>query len=165
MADDRRIRPDDRRDVYRAKTPPRGTDTFGEDEPTGVGTDPQVFRAVKALHGEIRKVESQASASHSEIKHRVDRIDEKLDGVAESNAMVVGKIEILTTTLTRPRTVSTDLHLMRQVSTSALAEKVLDENRDRQQFSRKLILQIASGVFSAGVLGAVVALLVQHCKG
>ncbi len=137
------------RDVYVRKTPARGVEEF-EDEPTGVGTDPQVFRAVKRLRAEQDKLGA-----------KVEKIDEKLDGVAESNAMVVGKLEILTTTLNRPRTVSSDVRFIQQTTHATLADKVLDAHVEGKRFSRALILKIVGGVFSAGVLGAVFHWLLQ----
>jgi hypothetical protein len=140
------------RDIYYAKTPARGVPIgdFSAEEVTGVHTDPQVFRAVKQLRHEQDK-----------LTDKVERIDHKLDNVAESNAMVVGKLEILTTTLNRPRTLSSDIRMIQQTTTATLAEKVLDDHKESKRFSRAVILKIVTGVFSAGVLGAVVMWLLQ----
>jgi hypothetical protein len=71
------------------------------------------------------------------------------------------KLEILTTTLNRPRTLSSDIRMIQQTTTATLAEKVLDDHKESKRFSRAVILKIVTGVFSAGVLGAVVMWLLQ----
>jgi hypothetical protein len=134
--------------MARRRSPAHGVDSFDYEEPTGVGTDPQVFRAVKRLRQE-----------HDKLSGKVDTLDEKLDGVTVSNALVVGKLEILTTTLTRPRTHSSDL---RHAVTSTLAERVLAEQQESVKFSRALTLKVVGGLFSAGAIGALVTWLLQR---
>lgn len=124
-------------------------DPFDFEQKTDVRDNPQAYRAIKQLRLDLQQSEIKTASAISEVKTEVKHLDEKLDGVVKSNERVVGKLEGLTTALTRPRTVSEDIRVVRET-------KVIEEKSEKKKFSRALILTIAGGLCSAAVFGAIV---------
>ena len=109
------------------------------EETTGVHTDPQVFHALKSLHGEMQANKREAAQAHGALRKDLDAFktsvsttlggfDEKLDRVAESSARTAGAVEVLAQQ--RSRTPSTDTRTVAAaVVTETLATHVLEERK------------------------------------
>jgi hypothetical protein len=104
----------DDRDVYRPKTPPAGvvTSTWHE-QPTGVHSEPWLFRALKDLKSDIGKVDKRQA--------------EQGEAIAE----IRGKVDTLASFVPRPKSPSNG------VSQMLLADK-LDEGKVRRRFWLKI---------------------------
>jgi hypothetical protein len=146
------------RDRFVRKTPPAGIAAQIADgapsqpwteEPTGVHTDAQVFRAVKALGEELAQNKIEAAKAHGALKQEVHELAKGVDGRLTKQdhvlARMAGQLDVLVP-MARPRPDSSE--------TKAIVSKALASSSTT--FRRDLILKIATGVFSAGVLGALV---------
>jgi hypothetical protein len=137
---------------------PRGE--FDFEVPTAVGTDVQVFHAVKALHTRLDRNEEKAAAAHGsltrevgalkvgldELKDVTDKQDLKLDKLAEGQAKVVGYIEgQRDASDRRSKSPSSMLRMVKQTTTETLAEQVLADVRDDKRHRRKLTLLVVGG--------------------
>lgn len=145
------------------RTPSTGVPTPWHDETTGVHTDGQVFRALKALHGEMEANKAAAAKAHGALSARVTALtakvegiektvggfDQKLDRVAENSAETAGAVKAMLSQRSRPPSGET-----RAVAKEALAEQVLAEAREGKRFSRKAILMILGGVIGLVTSGA-----------
>jgi hypothetical protein len=159
------------RGEIRRSTPARGIETLPDrqpswDEDTAVGTDVQVFHAVRDIGRELTAHKRAAAAAHgalaerlSGVEAKVDGLDSKLDVVAIGNANLSGKMDVLLSSR-RDRSVSSET---RTVVTETLATEVLKDARERKQderaakqFRRKLLLKIVGGAITAGGGGALV---------
>lgn len=155
----------DRRDIRipkeRPMTPAEGAPIQSwREETTGVHTD-QVFRALKALGEDLEKNKLEAAKAHGalkqelvEMKTSVDTRLTKQDHVLadQSNVLsrMAGQLDVLVP-MARKRPDSAE--------TKALVDTAIENSG--VVFRRKIILQIITGVFSAGVLGAVIHWLVS----
>lgn len=143
----------DPRDFAGPKTNPHGVPTaFSADEKTEVNTDVQVFRAVKGLHARITESEQAAAKSHGELKTEVNGLREDVQGLAVGQATTAGKLDVLLA-MQRSRSPSSDA---RTAAEQTMAKQILDDDLDRRRSNRKFWLIVAGGVFSSGVVGALV---------
>ena len=151
----------DRRDIRvpkeRPLTPAEGAPISAwHEEPTGVHTDAQVFRGLKALGEEMQKNKLEAAKAHGalktelvDLKTTVDQRLTKQDTVLANQNVVLsrmaGQLDVLVP-MARTRPTSSE--------TKAIVDKALKTSATT--FRRDLILKIVGGVFSAGVLGALI---------
>jgi hypothetical protein len=144
----------DRRDIRipkeRPMTPAEGAPVQSwHEEKTGVHTDVQVFRAVKALGEELAENKIEAAKAHGALKQEVHELAKSVDGrlTKQDNvlARMAGQLDVLVP-MSRQRPDSSE--------TKAIVSKALATSSTT--FRRKLILTIASGVFSAGAVGALI---------
>lgn len=137
--------------------PSRGT------KPTGVHTDPQVFRAVKGIYDELQESKRQAAAAHGALKQEVTALDKKvdtlagkLDDVMVATATVSGKMDVMLATRTRSPSSET-----RMVVREQLAEQVLAEQKAERDHSRAVRLKIIGGVIGVLTSGAVIGAFIH----
>jgi hypothetical protein len=141
------------------------------EEPTGVHTDAQVFRALKALGEEVKTIGSdltqnklEAARAHGALKSevaqlskRMDATDGKLDDVATLSATVSGKIDVLLADR-RGRSSSSET---RGVIKETLAERVLAEQQAAAAHSRAVRLKLLGGVIAVLTSGAVIGAVIH----
>lgn len=158
------------RDGMPRKTPPAGVAAQlapvfvdPEDEKTDVHN-----AAMRAL-AEIREIDKKLDASKLEaarahgalktevlgLKTTVDKMDEKLDRIAEGHAAVAAVVE------ERARRRSGERPSIEATVEAQLAKHENAENRERRDFRRKIALAVVSGLFS----GVVIVWLLQHYLG
>lgn len=145
----------------RSSTSPKGTPVIvpHEDpdfeEDTGVGTDVQVFRAVKAVHKRIDESEAKAAKAHgmltqevTGLKSEISRIKTDVTGLKiafkeqvakqDASSAVVnkldGKMDVLLA-VHRNRSVSSET---RTVVTETLAERILEDDLDKRAAEREV---------------------------
>ena len=160
------------RDYARPKTNPHGDATvFGTEEPTQVGTDVQVFRAVKALHTRINQSEAEAKRSHGELQQEVvgltsavGRLDGKQDEQSKILHSLAGKMEIVVSDrqlAQRSRSPSSITRAAADAAKVTIAEQVLLEQRAERSYSRKVKLLIVGGIISLLTSGAVIGAIIH----
>jgi stress response protein YsnF len=117
------------------------------EEPTGVHTDAQVFRAVKKLGEELEANKREAAKAHGALKQEVAELAKSVDTRLTKQDLVLermaGQMDVLVP-IKRSRSDSSE--------TRAIAADVVAKST--MQFRRDVVLKIVTGLFSAGVLGA-----------
>jgi len=177
----------DNRDHQRPKTNPHGVvlDAIAE-EKTAVGTDAQVFRAVKALHKRLDDNEKKSEAAHGALTAKVaaletvtksldakqdkqseiiEKFDEKLDATIAGHAKIVGYIEGQRDEANRrAKSPSSTMRMVQETTSTTLAGKVVDDMLEERRSKRKNWATIIGGVFSTSVLTAIItAAATGHC--
>lgn len=144
----------------RRRTPASGVPEHVEwdDEPTGVGTDARVFRALKSLKSDLEDSKAEAARSHGELRGEVKEMGgevkemkDEIKGLAVGHATVAGKLDVLLA-MQRDRRDSSPRESVKE----KLAEAVLSDRARDKKFRHKLILLIAGGVFSSASVGALI---------
>lgn len=153
--------------LVRKDTPLRGVDIPVFVDPDNDKTDVH-NAAIRAL-AEIRELDKKIDASKTEaarahgalkaevlgLKTTVDKMDQKLDRIAEGHAAVAAIVQ------DRGRRSSGPQRQVEDTVKTVLADRVLAEDSARRDFRRKVALAIVSGFAS----GAVILWLLQHYLG
>jgi hypothetical protein len=164
---DRQKRPGtnaDRDVLVRKETPALGSPVFvdPDDEKTDVhNASMRALAEIRELDKKLDAQKLEAARAHGALKTEVlglkttvEKVDQKLDRIAEGHASVAGKLEVVLADRGRPRSDSAQRRAV------MLAEQVLGKERDRQGFKHAALLQVLSGLFAVAV--AAVA-LVRSC--
>jgi len=173
----------DNRDHQRPKTNPHGAVPVFVDpgsEPTGVDTDAQTFRSLKALHRRLDTNEAKAEAAHEALTAKVgtletatklldqkqdrqseiiERFDEKLDTTNAANAKIVGYLEgqQAERIASRSKSPSSMMRLQHGDASLTLAGKIVDDQLKTKEWWRTQTAKI----ISSGVVGAVVTFVLH----
>jgi hypothetical protein len=146
------------RDVYVPKHPTPASGVPAEDwreEPTGVGTDAQVFRAVKKLGDELAANKLEAAKAHgalkkelTEFKTSVDskltKQDEILDELHERSVRQGAQLDILVPMATNARS------RPNSAETRAIAAEAVEKHATTTatKFRRDLVLKVVGGIIA-----------------
>jgi hypothetical protein len=125
------------------------------EEPTGVHTDAQVFRAVKALGEELQESKRQAAAAHGALKQeitqtrsdfdaRLTKQDATMAGHGQMLHRMAGQLDVLVPMGGRSKSDSAE---MRGIADKAIAASAT-------KFRRDLILKLVSGAVALVTSGA-----------
>lgn len=142
------------RDHYVPKhpTPVRGLATVEDwrEEPTGVGTDAQVFRAVKKLGEELEANKVEAAKAHGalkkEVSERIDGVEKRLTKQDLVLERMAGQMDVLVP-LTRAKSPSAE--------NKAIDERIQKHaTTEKAKFRRDLILKLVGGAVALVTSGA-----------
>lgn len=142
MSRDRDVR------VPKERAPAEGAPTAPwHEEPTGVHTDAQVFRAVKALGEELEASKKQAAAAHGALKQEVVDLAKHVDGRLNKQDLMLerisGQMDVLVP-MKRSRSDSKE--------TKAMVDEALANSATK--FRRDLILKLVGGAVTLITSGA-----------
>lgn len=137
------------------------------DEPTGVHTDAQVFRAVKKLGEELAQNKIEAARAHGALKSevaavekKIDALDEKLSGKIDAAVVNIATVSGQMSVMLSDRRGRSPSSETRATVKETLADQVLAEQRAAAAHSRAVRLKLlgaALGVLTSGaVIGAVI---------
>lgn len=149
----------DRRDKYVPKhpAPAGGVPVEGApmqawtEEPTGVHTDAQVFRAVKKLGEELQESKRQAAAAHGALKQEVADLAKSVDRRLTAQDMTLNRMAGQLDVLVPMKRSRPDSSEMRDIVAQTVAEH---ETVTGDKFRRDLILKIVGGGITLVTSGA-----------
>lgn len=171
----------DDRDHARPKTSPFGIPTsppprgeFSFEEKTEVGADPavaQVFHAVKELGRQFVENKSNAEKAHDALTVKIEGIATEVVEQGKGLARVVGYIDGQEAETKRQqaesdrrsKSPSSMMRIIQETSTTMLAGKIVEDQVEGRRFTRKLVLQIAGGIFSTATITAAITYAAGHC--
>lgn len=159
----------DDRDLAHRKERQAAPDKPWHEEPTGVHTDTQVFRAIKGLRDELQDSKVQAANAHGALKAevaalsgRVAKQDEKLDSVTRTVDRMDGKLDVM---LADRRPAATT----QQRTVAVAVETLLTDKVNEQQHKRERVTiawrAIASFIGSPAVVAGAVAIVAAWFAG
>lgn len=126
------------------------------EEPTGVHTDAQVFRAVKALGEEMQANKLEAARAHGALKTEISEFKAVVDARLTKQDTVLASQNVTLSRMAGQLDVLVPRYRARPSSseTKAIVDKAIETSTTK--FRRDVILKVVGGLFSAGVLGALV---------
>lgn len=144
-----------------------------EDDSTPPTTDPALYRAIRSLKGTLKDHAEEMGGITTQVamlqvesrntKDAVIKIDQKQDAQTGQLSEIRGQLGILLDDRHRTLAVTQTRMIAESTTTETLAEQVLEERRDDRRYKQRLYLKIAGGVFSGGVLVALISTLAERC--
>ncbi len=144
---------------------------MGDDERVAMGRESRRAPGAEEVFGEEENSQNYEGAALRElraqrpIERRVEKLEEKHDAVVEIISEVrgdvkgmAGKLDTFMAMQPRQHTEDSLMRVVKDTTTTTLATRVLDEQRDTKNFRRQFVLstlKIVAGLASAGALGAI----------
>lgn len=163
----------------RRATPPGGVRAQTEppqvwdDDSTPPTTDPALYRAIRNIKQDIKAQADELGAVTTEVallkvgaqetKEAVKKIDEKQDHQTDKLSTISGQLGILLDDRHRHLAVTQTRAIMQSTTTETLADHIVREQALTSTRRFTLMEKVIGGVFSAGVLTAVIAALADRC--
>jgi len=163
------------RDRYLPKTPSGGTRTHEswEDDHTPPTTDPALYRAIRTLKHDLQEhaqelgeLTTQVAVIHArtdEFGKVIERLDEKQDEQTNKLATISGQLGIIIDDRHRHLAVTETRAIVQSTTRESMADRVLTLEERRQKFWSQVWVKVVGGVFSGGVLVALVGLIASRC--
>lgn len=163
------------RDYSRPPTAQRSESWDDDRTPPNIG-DPETYRAVRDLKKQAKENSEQIGGITLElelvkkevsgIKSTMGDVDTKLDRFAENHAKLTGQLDIIigdrrTVSVTQTKLIATETAT--SATKETLAERVLEIESEARKFKHRVWGKIVAGVFSGGVLVALIALIGERC--